>query len=62
MFLAKYSCLGVYDEDLKKIFIIDNEEIQYLKSYGCNLIGISWEYDGLLTDSDLFYINYDILI
>ena len=31
MFLYKYDCLDTYDEDINKIFIIDNEEIQYDK-------------------------------
>ena len=40
MFLAKYVCLDSYDKDLKKIFIIDNEEFQYDKNDAWGLIVI----------------------
>ena len=32
MFLGKYGSLDLYDEDLKKIFIIDHEELQLDKN------------------------------
>ena len=31
MFLKKYDCLNRFDKYLNKIFIIDNEDIQYDK-------------------------------
>ena len=31
MFISKYGSLDIYDEDGKKIFIIDNEELQFEK-------------------------------
>ena len=40
MFLAKYGSMALNDEDLKKIFIIDHEQLQFDKTDGWNLIGI----------------------
>ena len=40
MFLAKYVSLDLYDEDLKKIFIIYHEKLEFDKTDGWNLIGI----------------------
>ena len=40
VFLAKYGSLAIYDEDLKKIFIVDHEQLQFDKTDGWDLIGI----------------------
>ena len=40
MFLAKYGSLALYNEDLKKRFIIDHERIKFDKTDGWTLIGI----------------------
>ena len=40
MFLAKYVSLALYDEDPKKRFIIDHEQLKFDKTDGWNLIGI----------------------
>ena len=40
MFLAKYVSLDLYDEDLKKRFIIDHEQLKFDKTDGWTLIEI----------------------
>ena len=57
MFLEKYGSLVLYDEDVKKIFIIENEVLQFDKISGCNLIGIPNEINGLMSDNEYFCIH-----
>ena len=45
MFLGKYGSLALFDEDLKKIFIIDHEELQLDKI----LAGLKYEFLKKLT-------------
>ena len=40
MFLEKYGNMALYDEDLKKIFIIDHKKLQFDTTDGWTLIGI----------------------
>ena len=40
MFLSKYGSLAIYDEDMKKIFIIDHEILESNKTDGWTLIEI----------------------
>ena len=60
MFLAKYGSLALYDEDMKKIFIIDHEQSQFDKMDGWNLIGIPEKEDGTLSDHEYFCIHDNI--
>ena len=60
MFLAKYGSLDLYDKDLKKIFIIDQEQLQFYKNYGWNLIRIPEKPDGTLPDNEYFCIHDDL--
>ena len=60
MFLAKYGSLDIYDEDLKKRFIIDHEQLQFDKTDGWNLIGIPEKEDGTLSDHEYFCIHDDL--
>ena len=39
-FLAKYGSLDLYDEDMRKKFIIDHEQLDFDKTDGWTLIGI----------------------
>ena len=57
MFLAKYGSLGLYDEYLKKIFIIDHKKLQFDINVGWNLIGIPEKPDGKLSDCEYFCIH-----
>ena len=34
MFLAKYGSMDIYDEDMKKRFMIDHEQLHFDKSMG----------------------------
>ena len=49
----------MYYEDLKKIFIIDYEELQFDKNDGWTLIWIHEEPDGYLSGHDFFCIHGD---
>ena len=49
MFLAKYGSLAIYDEDLKKRFIIDHEILEFNINSGLNLIVITEKPDGIFT-------------
>ena len=40
-YMVKYGSLVLYDDGLKNRYIIDNENIQYLKNEGTSLIGIT---------------------
>ena len=42
--MEKYGSLDIYDEDIKKIFIIDHEELKFDKRDGWTLIGITDEW------------------
>ena len=57
MFLEKYGSLALYYEDLKKIFIIDHEQIQFDKNVGCTLTGIPEKPDVTLSDHEYFCIH-----
>ena len=54
MFLEKYGSLDLYDEDIKKIFIIDHEQLQFNKTDGWNLIGMPEKEDGSLSYHECF--------
>ena len=54
MFPEKYGSMALYDKDLKKRFIIDQEKINFGKSAGWNLIGISEQLYGSLSDHEYF--------
>ena len=60
MFLAKYDSLDLYYEDLKKIFIIDHEQLQFDKNDEWDLIRIPEKPDGTLFDHEYFCIHDDI--
>ena len=60
MFLAKYGSLALYDEDLEKIFIIDHEILEFIKTYGWTLIGIPEKEDGSLSDREYLCIHDDL--
>ena len=57
MFLVKYISLALYDENIKKIFFINHEEIQSINNYGWYLIGIPKEPDGSMTNHYVDYIK-----
>ena len=52
--------MALYDKDVKKIFIVDHEELQFNKKYGWTLIGIPEEPDGSLSDHEYFFILDDL--
>ena len=60
VFLEKYDRLALYDEDYKKIFIIDNEGLQFDKKIGWTLIEIPDEHNGLIFDHEYFCIHEDL--
>ena len=60
MFLAKYGNLDLYDEDMKKIFIIDHKQLQFDKIDGQDLFGIPDKEDGTLFDYEYFCIHDDL--
>ena len=60
MFLEKYGSLALYDEHLKKRFIIDHIQLEFDKTDGWTLMGISEKEDGTLYDHDYFCIHDDI--
>ena len=60
MFLEKYGSLDLYDEDLEKIFIIDHEQLQFDKTDGWTLIGITEKEDEILSDHEYFCMHDDI--
>ena len=62
MFLAKYDSLVLYDEDLKKIFIIDHEQLQFDKTDGWTLFGIPEKEDGTFSDHEYFAYTMIYLI
>ena len=47
---CKYGSLDLYDKDVKKRFIIDHKQLQYDKTDGCTLIGITEKEDGTFSD------------
>ena len=60
IFLEKYGGLDLYDENLKRRFFIDNEELQFDKNEGWTLIELPGEPDGSMTDHEYFSICEDI--
>ena len=60
MFIEKYGSLALYDEDMKKIFIIDHKKLQFDKNYGWTLIGIPEKPDGTLSNNEYFCIHDDL--
>ena len=57
MFLEKYGSLDLYDEDLKKIFIIDHEQLNFDNTDGWNFIGIPEKEDGTFSDHEYFCVH-----
>ena len=53
----KYGSLDLHDKDVKNIFKIDNDEIQFDKNNGWALIEIIDEPNGLMFDHDYFFIH-----
>ena len=60
IFLVKYVSLALYDEDLKRRFIIDNEQLEFYKTDGWTLIGIPDKEYGTLYYHDYFCIHDDL--
>ena len=60
MFIEKYGSLDLYDKFLEKIFIINQEQLQFDKNAGWTLIGIPEKHDGTLSDHECFCIHNDI--
>ena len=60
MFLGKYGSVSLYDEYVKKIFIIDHKELQFDKNDGWTLIVIPNEPNGLMSDHE-YVFTYDDL-
>ena len=60
MFLKKYVSLNIYDQDLKKIFIIDHKQLEFNKNSGWALIVIPEKDDGNLSDREYFCIRDDL--
>ena len=62
--MEKYGSLDIYEEDVKKIFIIDHEELQFNNNYVWNLIWITDEPNGLVSDHECYCIHkyvFDII-
>ena len=60
MFLTKYDSLDLYDEYVKKISIIDHEELHLDINYGWTLIGITDEPNCSMTNHEYFCIHDDL--
>ena len=60
MFISKYGSLDLYGKYPQKIFIIDQEKLQFDKNYGWTLFGICDKPDGTLSDYEKFCIHDDI--
>ena len=60
MFLANYGIMALYDEDTKKIFIIDHEQLKFDKNDEWTLIGIPEKHDGTLSGREHFCIHDDL--
>ena len=60
MLIEKYGSLDLYDKFLEKIFIIDQEQLQFDKNSGWTLIIIPEKPDGTLSDNECFCIHNDI--
>ena len=56
------TALALYDEDLKKRFIIDHEQLQFDKNDGWTLIGIPEKEEGTLSDHEYFLFMMIYLI
>ena len=52
--------LSFYDEDMKKIYITDYEDIDLVKNGYLDFIGNTNEPDGTSTDHECFYIHDDL--
>ena len=52
--MTKYGVLDLYDEDMKKRYVMDNEVIHYVKKDGMYLIGII---DQSSTDHEYFVVH-----
>ena len=59
-FLAKYGGLSLYDFDFDKRYLIDDEEIHFVKWDGYALIGDPDHPDGTSTDHEYFCIHDDL--
>ena len=60
MFFEKYGSLDLYHEDMKKIFIIEHEQLKFDKNYGWTLIGICNKPGGFMSYHEIFFIHDDI--
>ena len=56
-FLGVYGGLDMYDKDVKKIYTIDHEEIQFFKKKVWAIIGLTDGTDGIYTDHESFSIH-----
>ena len=59
-FLEKYGSLALSDEDMKKRFIIDHEQLELDKTDGWTLIGIPEKEDGTLSEHEYFCMHDDL--
>ena len=60
IFLTKFGSLDLYDDNIKEIFIIDHEELQFIKIDEWTLIGTPGEPNGLMFDHEYFCIHSDL--
>ena len=60
MFLSKYWSLDLYDEDVKKRLIVDDEELQFDKNDELTVIGITNEPNGWMYYHE-YFCTYDDL-
>ena len=58
-FLEKYDGLFLYDIYINKIYIIDDEDIQFVNKYGYSLIGNPDHPDGT-SNSHEYFLIYDV--
>ena len=59
-FLEKYGGLFIYDIGFEKIYSIDDEDIQFVKGYGYDLIGNPKNPDGTSNDHEYIFICDDL--
>ena len=59
-FLEKYSCISIYDIDLKTRYTIDYEDICFVNKYVCALIGNPDHPNGTSKDNKYFFIHSDL--
>ena len=59
-FLGKYVGIYIYNNDMKKIYIIDYEYTHFVKKYGYALIGNPEHPDGNSSNHECFIIHDDL--